>query len=214
MSFASILAKSKLASTAMGAIVGGVAGEEMGLFGPSEAEASPLGPAFKLATKAGMKRLAKHPLATSNEELLIGKEYAGKIIKGVSKGPRDSRLIVLDDDTAVPVSTSEVHDLKRKYGSHKYEDKFATQTTETSQLVQALKSLDTHLSKASLLPQNREQTLRHWKAFRDQLKGMNQEPPDLTLVQYKGKYIQILSTYVPILQEAGLPGFKVIQRLR
>ena len=175
------------------------------MIGPSEAEAFPIGKAFKV----GQKALGS---LSSASERLAGKTVQGKIVKEVRKGHGNWRQIIFEDDSVLPVTKDYVHSLSRAKGTEQYVNAFAEKNKE-GQLQQALKSMAKHES--MVYPERtthvrRDVTENFHQAFKARAQELQVEVPDSVMVQRGKKSYMMPKPYAEILQRNGI--LQIIQR--
>lgn len=122
----------------------------MDIFGPNEAQAFPLGKAFKV----GSKSLGS---LSSASERLAGREVQGKIIKEVRKGYGNWRDIIFTDGNGQAVTKDYINSLASTFGADKYVNTYLPMGTRAEQVGQAEKSLNKHISLMPGTPQSKVQ---------------------------------------------------------
>lgn len=167
------------------------------LLEPSEAEASPIGKAFKTATRP---LLQKAPKSRTVKDL-VGQTFQGETIKDVVKGKGDWRYILTKEGNTIPVTKDVLADLERAGGTIAQEVKFAAKDQE-SQLLQAYKSLAYHESRLNPFA-TRKATEDHFKYYSQNVKATGLEMPDMCLIEYKGKTFTLPREYAIMLQKEG-----------
>ncbi|MFA7162647.1 MAG: nucleotidyltransferase domain-containing protein [Eubacteriales bacterium] len=130
---------------------------------------------------------------------LAGTEFKGKTIKYVTKGKGDLRYIILNDDTAYPVSKEVVHSLSKAAGTKKSLGEFSAADAE-GKLSKAYKSLKYHMSRAY----GDENAITDYsKRYAEQIKLSGLEPPKLSLVEADGKKFTMPKDFADLLNNEG-----------
>jgi hypothetical protein len=193
------------------------------LLEPSEAEASPVGTLLKGGTKAAAKALGKAVKgpASRTAKDLIGKKLPAlgdRVIKNVTKGRGDWRYIIFDDESVVPVTKDVLADLERAMGTAAKQTEFAQKQAfehvagAASPLEQARKSLAYHRSRQ--LPATVASLEDYYKTYKQNLRSVGQEPPELAVVREPGTRNPFTMPlfYAEILEKEG--DIKIIKRLK
>lgn len=130
---------------------------------------------------------------------LAGTEFKGKTIKYITKGKGDLRYIILNDDTAYPVSKEVVHSLSKAAGTKKSLGEFSAADAE-GKLSKAYKSLKYHMSRAY----GDENAITDYsKRYTEQIKLSGLEPPKISLVEADGKKFTMPKDFADLLNKEG-----------
>lgn len=152
-----------------------------------------IGAPLKSASKA-----IKGELSSAWKDL-AGTEFKGQTIKYVTKGKGDLRYIILNDDTAYPVSKEVVHSLSKAAGTKKSLGEFSAANAE-GKLSKAYKSLKYHMSRAY----GDENAITDYsKRYTEQIKLSGLEPPKLSLVEADGKKFTMPKDFADLLNNEG-----------
>ncbi|MCL6441755.1 MAG: hypothetical protein K6T27_09725 [Thermoleophilum sp.] len=192
----------------------------LGVLGPSEAEASPVGSLLKGGTKAASRRLAqvaKGPVSRTAKDLVGQKlpAFGERTIVNVTKGRGDWRYIIFDDGSVVPVTKDVLTDLERAVGTAaKHAELLQKRVAPElgSPLQQALKSLEYHRSRQTLA------TVRsledYYKTYKQNMKSLGREAPETAIVREPGTRNPFTMPlfYAEILEKEGY--VKIVKRLK
>ena len=172
-------------------IVGGISS----FFGPSEAEASPIG---KLVSK-----VVKGP-ASSAARRLIGHEISGMTIKNVVKGKEPWRYITFEGtDRVMPVTKDVINDLARQFGEETYTG-IAEVSRPTEALKMAIKSAEMRLGLKGTGLYTKEELAALEAKHVGTLQELELQPKKKVLGTYRGEKIQLPEVYANILEKYNL----------
>lgn len=176
--------------------------------GPSEAEAGPLWPIGK-AFKAAARGVEKGAVS-GTAKYLKGTEFKGGVIKDVTKGRGNLRYIILEDDTAYPVSKTAVSDLVRTAETKRRISGFK-QLAGKYDIKMALNSMAYHEARSN--PYQSKTAIRDaYKAYAKQMKEAGVTKAPYSLVERGGKMFTMPSEYAELLEKEG--HVKIIEVLK
>jgi len=169
------------------------------LFSPSEAEAGVMKP-FKTTAEKAIKRMKPTGVSRTSEKL-VGTEFMGQRIKGVSKGQGDTRHIILEDNTVYPVTKDVVSDLVRTSETKGYTQAFGIKAKK-DQIRQALDSLAYHEARANKYL-TQKQIESEYKTYVKQIKSYGSVEAPYTLIKRGNLTYTIPTQYADILEKQG-----------
>lgn len=182
-------------SIAIGSAIGTALAMDVAL--PEDANAMPRG-VYEM-----IKNSAKVYEKSSGAANLIGKELKpGKVISDVVKKNKYDRAIRFTDGTEMNVTTHEITDLNRTFGTKKYIEKFQDKDIP-SKTTQALKSLSMHESRATSIPKSlhRQYIDKHLMRLGEIGEDLN---PDIVFVSRGEKIFTMPRAYAELLEQINM----------
>ena len=169
----------------------------MGLF-EDEAQAMPLGKAFK----AGSKALGS---LSSASDTLAGRILNGKMIKEVRHGHGDWRDIIFEDGSGQAVTKDYVNSLCRVKGTERYLESFKLEQPD-EMVKQARRSLARHIEMGKPVfnkSRARDVSLNFYHSHKKRVEKLGLPEPGYVEVESQGVRFMFPEPYAKLLQRKG-----------
>jgi len=176
------------------------------------AEAFPIRALIKGTSKRGVKMLGDVSKAAESRAsgALKGTTFMNGVIKSITKAKGDTRHIVLEDDTIIPVTKDVVSNLMRTQGTQAKMTELGTKSGG-DRFLQALKSLDYH--ERRMPPFQTVSAIKdNYSQYMKQMTQGGVDAPAYTLVKKGSKYLSLPSEYATILEKEGV--IKIVRDLK